>query len=542
MHTYSRFTTLTAAAIIGLGLMTAGCSDGGGGSTVYPFNPAPPAPSPTPSPEPSPEPSPTPSPEPSPTPSPIPSDKAVLKVQFALPQARAEVPDQVTSYAFHLNIAEEESELLEGIEKKADDGNPGVQTVTIEADPQVDNVLVEYLNADGKTIAASQFPVELTAGEETIADDFECLEASALIVKGSADYVYVDEDLTLTSSVIYGDESSEDAIELEISNDDMTYELVNPEDMAEDEEFYHCFEPKQGENGTFTAIDGGLDYARATYTEELQGDYMLAALYEDETVTDYKLLAYDIGPLNDYEKMLYVKTPLSDIFKLPNNPDVEERPEFLGMNATSLFVAASVTTTEGGISQFIPIQADWSSEGDYLQIAGSGQAAQLTLTGAGTDGTITATFGEDQQELSMTLDAIEGFSATIPAFVEVYGSGDDTETVITPCFECSIEPRHSKQFYPCGGYFYESEEEPQEGDDPGAIYKAYALYLPETPDVITWVKAPGGSPNITLEDNGLVSVASGTPDYEEAYIGFNVKDFEPDEQLSTRVYSYFPPR
>lgn len=537
MHTYSRFTTLTAAAIIGLGLMTAGCSDGGGGSTVYPFNPAPPAPSPTPSPEPSPEPSPTPSPEPSPTPSPIPSDKAVLKVQFVLPQARAEVPDQVTSYAFHLNIAEEESELLEGIEKKADDGNPGVQTVTLEADPQVDNVLVEYLNADGKTIAASQFPVELTAGEETTADDFECLEASALIVKGSADYVYVDEDITLASSVIYGDETSEDSITLEVSNDDMTYELTNPEDMEEGEEYPHNFEPKAGENGTFTATSLGTDFVLASYTEDIESVYLLNALEEGDTIEEYTILSYDIGPIERYGKMLYAKNLLPDIFSIPDNSqNYDMEPEFIGMNEAVFYVEA---ITSWGYS--IPIQADWSSEGDYLQITGNGQEGRVILSGAGTDGTITATFGEDQQELSITLDSIEGFSATIPAFVETYEDNGITITHITPCFEWSIEPRHSQQFYACAGYFYESEEEPQEGDEPGSEYKAYALYLPDNENAITWVKAPGGSDNISLED-GLVTVASGTPDYEEAYIGFNVSGYEPDEPISTRVYSYFPPR
>lgn len=47
MRNIYRFSTLTAIACLGLGLMTAGCSDDGGKTTYFPFNPAP-APTPTP--------------------------------------------------------------------------------------------------------------------------------------------------------------------------------------------------------------------------------------------------------------------------------------------------------------------------------------------------------------------------------------------------------------------------------------------------------------------------------------------------------------
>ena len=46
-YNFFKFSTLTVTAALGLGLMVSGCSDGGGKTTVYPFNPAP-VPTPTP--------------------------------------------------------------------------------------------------------------------------------------------------------------------------------------------------------------------------------------------------------------------------------------------------------------------------------------------------------------------------------------------------------------------------------------------------------------------------------------------------------------
>ncbi len=451
-------------------------------------------------------------------------------MQFAIPTAKAEVPDAVTAYNFRLNIGEEESQAEEGVEKKADDDNPGVQTVTIEADPEVDNVLVEYLNEDGKTIAISQFAVELAAGEETVADDFDCLEASALVVKGSADIIHVGDDLALTASVIYGDEFSEDAIEREVSNDDMTYELVVPED--EEPEFTHCFEPKQGENGTFTATEAGYDCIEASYTEELTGLFYPTVLDEGEEIEGYCLWVTYFGDAGDWFKMIHSDNPLPERF---NTGDILPFEMFetgiVGVNDTTIRLAGMVNG-----EPVIAMQAEWSGEGDYFQVSNAGQEGHIHLTGAGTDGTITATLGEgdDKQEFSATLTGIEAEAAIIlPVIKEEYDDDGFAYFEYREMMETTLEGGDTLQLYPGGAYLYKDEE------NEGQI-RPYGFFGTETDDTITWSMEEDSAETITIDANGLVSVENNAPEEDFGAAWFTVSDYQPDESYGCEITVFSP--
>ncbi|MCR5662560.1 MAG: hypothetical protein K6G50_10625 [bacterium] len=525
MQNIYRFSTLTAIACLGLGLMTAGCADGGGGTTYYPFSPAP-APSPTPEP----------TPEPSPSPSPEPSEKASLKLEFGLATAKAEVPLEVVAYNFLLNIGDTESQAEEGIEKKADDDNPGLQTVTIEGiDPAVDNVAVEYLDKDGKTIAISEFPVELAAGQETVADDFSCLEASALIIAGSADYVNIGEDISLTPSVIYGDEYSEDAIEREVSNDDVTYELKLPEQLPEDYQFEHCFEAKAGENGTFTSKERGNDFAKATYTENISGSYVLTAITQGAKLNDkYTLASSILVPIpRKHIVLLNPSEPLPDNFSELGVEMLFISSLFVqGINEADFYCVRTAETDEGDstVITYIPVQAQWCGSGDYFQVASRGQKGHISLAGVGTSGSISATVtdGEAVTDVTMPVAAVDAKTVTMPAKKIVLETGDEPLELYTGVEEAELEPGQELQLYPAGLYAY---TDPLEENDPDSVF---GPFIAKDDDNISWSMADGSADSITVE-NGLVKASATAQNDDQGNAGFTVKDFAPDMTSSTHI-------
>lgn len=494
-----RFTTLTAAAITGLSLLTSGCADNGG-TSPFAFSPAPSG------------------------------DKAILKVQFAIAASKAEVPAEAAAYTFHLNIGKKENKTLDNVAKKGDDDNPSVQTVTLEADPQVDNVLVEYLTEDGKTIAVSQFPVELAKDQTTVADDFGCLEASSLVIKGSADVIHIGDDLTLTASVIYGDEFSEDAIEREVSNDDMTYELTVPEDK--DAESTHCFEPKQGENGTFTATAAGNDYIQATYTDELTSWYYPTVLADDEEITSFCLWVQDFGSLEEHDnniRMLYADNPLPERFKMNVPPPDSHETGIIGVN-DAVINLVGMTSNETAVK----MQAEWSGEGDYLQVQGAGQEGRVHLTGAGTGGTITATYGEGdiKETISATLTGAKATaSAMLPVTRKEIDNGNGSHTVYVEAYMARLKPGDTLQLYPGGAYYYE--------DDPNGPVLSYGCYGTNTDDTITWSMEEGFDESITIDSTGLVTVAEDAQD-DFSIAKFTISDYEPDHSQGCEIFVNVP--
>ena len=367
---------------------------------------------------------------------------------------------------------------------------------------------VEYLNEDGKVVAMSEFPVELTAGQETVADDFETQEASRLVVKGSADYVLVGEDITLTASVVYGDEFSEDFIEREVSNDDMTYALYQDRNYGE-------FEPKQGENGTFTAGSAGYSYILASYTDNVQVMYAVSALEQEEKIAGYLFTdefwfrGWEPGDA-DFVPMLYTANPAPGFTKSSHIV-----PRFRGVLGTNEAIAILWGHTAN--DHFIPLTAEWSGEGDYLQVTGSGRAGLVRLSGAGTDGTITATVGagDNKQEISMPLMAMEASSHLVPLEL------DDASSLFS--------------------LFNHLEEYPAPGDTvqayPGVEYMAIiedryyydCYYIGKNDSAITW-SMDGSADTITIDETGLITVSANAQVGDEGEILFTVNGYEPDGQ------------
>ncbi|MCR5661156.1 MAG: hypothetical protein K6G50_03380 [bacterium] len=564
------FSVLTATAAVGLGLFLAGCADGGGGTTYYPFAPGP-APSPTPSPEPSP--TPEPSPEPSPTPSPEPGDKATLKVEFDIVTARAEVPLEVATYNFHLNIGEEESQAEEGIEKKADDDNPNLQTVTIEdVDPDVDNVLVEYLNDEGKVIAVSEFPVELAAGQETVADDFDCLEASRLVISGNdPGFAYVGEDMTFTASLIFGDETSEEAVELELGSDEVTFELATPEITPgykqEGFEILHCFDAKEGEAGVFTAREQGVDYMQATYSEDITAGFILTAvpvgaefdgygfvlgLGDTMAMTHCLYAEIQVWPDEQSEygyeyPILYAEQTFPDDFIGIMCPGGFE--SFVsGVNKAEYYlVGRYVKDDQSGLA--ILNASAWSGEGDFYSVQQFGQKGCVTVTGEGTGGKFTATY--DGQDFTSSFDVYAAEPVLVPAEkheIQVYmderlkGEAEVTcpsylahSTTIDAwggaikngSYDMYYEQGDTVQLYPAGAYKYTRE-------DDGDCY--CGLYVAENATGVTWAKEDGVD-TFTIDKNGVVS-DEGSNRGEAASFSYSLDGFDPADTFDFSVWIY----
>ncbi|MCR5661656.1 MAG: hypothetical protein K6G50_05965 [bacterium] len=287
---FYRFSTFTAAAALGLGLMVSGCADGGGGKTPFPFGPVNPTPSPTVSPDPSPTVSPEPSPEPTISPSPTPvSDKGTLKIGFSILDTRADVSVNVSSYNFYLMIGEEESQTEEGVEKKADETTPGQQTVTFEeVDTNVDHVVIEYLDADGKIVGMNDEAVEIKAGEETELEDFEMKAASDLSMVGSADFIKIDEEVTYTCSVIFGEE--EDELQREVPNEDVTFEIA---ESAPYSGSATVVEAKEGEAGTFVGTGEGWVLITAEYLEGIDAEAEIIVSENDLEIKELMICGWE---------------------------------------------------------------------------------------------------------------------------------------------------------------------------------------------------------------------------------------------------------
>ena len=503
----------------------------------------------------------------------MPGDTATLKVEFDIITARAEVPLDVTAYNFHLIIGDEESQVEEGIEKKADDDNPNLQTVTIEeVDPSVDNVLVEYLNDEGKVIAVSTFPVELTAGQETVADDFDTLEASRLVISGNdPGFAYVGEDMTFTASLIFGDETSEEAVELELGSDEVTFELATPEITPgykqEGFEILHCFDAKEGEAGVFTAREQGVDYMQATYSEDITAGFILTAvpvgaefdgygfvLGMGDTMAMDQCLRADIQVWPDGQSeygneypILYAEQTLPDDFIGIMCPG--GFASFVsGVNKAEYYlVGRYVKDDQSGLA--ILNASAWSGEGDFYSVQQFGQKGCVTVTGEGTGGKFTATY--DGNDITSSFDVYAAEPVLVPAEkheIEVYMDerlkGDAEVTcpsylghttsidtwagaIENDSYDMYYEQGNSVQLYPAGAYKY------IRGDD-GDYY--CGLYVAENATGVTWTKEDGADA-FTIDESGLVS--DGGADYgATAHFTYTLDGFEPADTLDFTVWIY----
>lgn len=538
------FTAFTATAAVGLGLFLAGCADGGGGTVNYPYNPAP---------------APTPSPEPSPTPSPEPGEKATLKMEFDIATARAEVPAEVTAYNFRLNIGEEESQAEEGVEKKADDDNPSLQTVTIEnVDPAVDNVRVEYLNDNGKVIAMSEFAVELAAGQETEANDFECLEASSLVISSDPGFAYVGEDIELTASVIYGDAASDDFIMLELANDEVTWELTAPEiapgyDVGDP--FPHCFKAKDGEAGVFTAIeqDTVTDYAKATYADGIAGGFLLSAVPAGAEFEYFGFMPFVISDLWSYElaygnwvispdseeetfksmRLGYAEKTLPESFAGPMSSELFELMVLggaHGINSNVFYFAGSYSYTdkEGNPAKAAAFlnASEWSGEGDFYSVQGFGQRGTVTVTGMGTGGTVSAMY--DGKEVSVPLETLEAEPVILPA-----AKSESDEIFEYPCSAYPLYDAYPSEYDEDGLY---TDATGTVQLCPAASYKyeydgnvvLYGMYVDEDADA-AWEKTSGND-KFSIDENGLVTI-NGASVGDKATFMYSLDGYEPAETL-----------
>lgn len=437
---FYRFSTLTAVGALGLGLMVAGCADGGGGTTSYPFGPVNPSPSPTVSPEPTPTPSPEPTVSPSPTPV---SEKGTLKIGFDIIEARAEVPVNVASYNFYLMTGEEESQAVKGIEKKADESTPGVQTVTIEeVDTAVDHVVIEYLDADGKLVALNDEPVEIKAGEETELEDFTLNPASDMSMAGTCDYMKVDEEVSYKCTVMFGE--AEDDLEREVDNEFVTYEIAaNYPDGGGD---VQVVEPKEGENGTFVGKNNGTAIIAAKYLDGIDAEAEIAvtdAEISELMITGYEqwepekdlFLLYCEGAPEGFDinaQNLRNALPLIPKVSMQRNFRAEEdgNPDM----PPSGFHPSAVVGVNTGKFRLVGRMSDdnWvtltpesaEAEGDSLFVATNGQEIDVTVEAAGVQGKVTLSYtGREEGAETLTTEAnVSSIEAT--GTVNFYGFYD----------------------------------------------------------------------------------------------------------------------
>ena len=435
-HNFYRFSTLTTIAALGLGLMVAGCSDDGGKTTLYPFGPV----NPTPSPTVSPEPTPTPSPEPTVSPSPTPvSEKGTLKIGFDILEARAEVPVNVASYNFYLMTGEEESQVVEGVEKKADEGTPGVQTVTLEeVDTDVDHVVIEYLDADGKLVALNDEPVEIKAGEETELEDFVLNPASAMSMTGTYDYMKAGEEVTYNCTVIFGE--SEDNLEREIDNGSVTYEIAVNSPDGQDEQ---VVEAKEGENGTFVGKNNGTAVIAAKYLDGIDAEAEIAVT--DASVSELMIMGYEQwDPEKDLFLLYCEDAPEGfDVCTqglmngIPINPRVSAQRNFRAEEdgnpdmPPSGFHPSAVVGVNTGKFRLVGRMSDdnWvtltpesaEAEGDSLFVATKGQEIDVAVEAAGVQGKVTLSYtGREEGAETLTTEAnVSSIEAT--GTVNFYG-------------------------------------------------------------------------------------------------------------------------
>lgn len=528
-RSFYRFSTLTAVAALGLGLMVSGCADSGY-KTPFPFG------SVTPSPSPSPEPSPSPSPSPSPV-----SDKGTLRIEFSLLDAKAEVPAIVSSYNFYLMAGEEEKFSLLDVEKKADEGAAGEQTVTIEdVDTEVDNVVIEYLNADGKVAGLSMVPAEIIAGEVTVLNDFDCLMASSMELAGSRDYIAPGEDISFTGTVVYGEDADE-AIEREISNDDIDYSV--------DEE--SVLEPKEGESGTFTGKSIGEATVTAVYFEgieasslvyvtdaELQG-IAIAESESGEPAEDiYFLYSEGMLPENFTEPMMQYKASHAPAARLEEDGTAEGDIEFTGVNSAKFFLIGKMSDESE-----IRLTADeWNVEGDFLSVDGEGKEITLAVSAAGTDGKLSASYAAkgssdvtEAEGESMTAEAsvtAVGAAARLAIFwngMDVSSCGDEIELPIG----YSIG---EWQMVPCGFYEYTAPG-PEPVPDPRVEnydqeMDIYGPFAPKSYDEVEW--SISGAPDyITISKSGVLKIGEQAQVGDKGTITYNVEGCTLDMPTST---------
>ncbi len=526
---FYRLSSLTAVAALGLGLMVSGCGKSGS-ITPYPFGPVPPGPSP----------SPEPSPSPSPSPSPV-SDKGTLKIEFSLLDAKAEVPAIISSYNFYLMAGEEENTSLLDVEKKADEGAAGEQTVTIEdVDTEVDSVVIEYLNADGKVAGLSMVPAEIIGGEETVLSDFDCLMASSLELAGSKDYIAPGEEISFAGTVIYGDEADE-TIERDVSNDDIDYSV-------DDES---VLEPKEGENGTFSGKSVGEATVTAVYMEGIEAD---ALVYVTDAELEQVVIAEsESGDAADNIYFLYSEDVLPDNFTEPvemnlqyrvNSPvarpeedgDADEGEiEITGVNSAK-FCLVGIMSDDSEI----PLTADeWSVEGDFLSYDGEGKEITLTASAAGTDGKLSASYSVESSDgaagEAMTAEASVtalGASARLAIFwdgVDVSSCGDEIELPI----EYSIG---EWQMVPCGYYEYTAPN-PDPVPDPrvenyNQEMDIYGPLAPKSYDEVEW--SISGAPDyITISKSGVLKIGGQAQVGDKGTITYNIEGCSLEMPTST---------
>ncbi|MCR5661657.1 MAG: hypothetical protein K6G50_05970 [bacterium] len=552
-HNFYRFSTFSVIAAMGLGLMVAGCSDDGGKTTYYPFSPV----NPTPSPTVSPEPSPTPSPEPTVSPSPV-AEKATLKVEFNLLEAKTDVPAEISSYNFYLYEGETENTSLLDVAKEADPDTPGQQTVIMEElDPEIDSVVIEYLNAEGKVAGLTEVPVELTAGQETVLDDFECLMASVMYIVGSEDYIAVGGEVSFTGTVIYG-EDEEDAVEREIDNEDIEYTAEN-EQAPNSEAGEAVLEPKEGENGTFAGKANGKAFVKAVYVEGMEAIASVAVT--DAEVTGVAIADYmPLVPEADLY-MLYAEKALPDSFTERTDgvelPDVQGRISAIrnyrdgdadmpappsGYHPSAIVGANSGKVCLVGImsdDSLIRLTADeWTTEGDFLSCKARGQQAILTVDSAGEGGKLSASYGgknsegtgNEAEDEPMTAEAnVTALEAT--ARLAIYWNGWNVSSEEETIPLNRQQTIGDWQMIACGLYEFTAPE-PEPVPDPrvenyNGDTEMYGLFAPKSNDEVEWLLT-SNSEYVTMNSMGLLTVDEQVQVGAEATITYNIEGCDID--------------
>ena len=456
------------------------------------------------------------------------------------------MPAAISSYNFYLYEGETENTSLLDVAKEADPDTPGQQTVIMEElDPEIDSVVIEYLNADGKVAGLTEVPVELTAGQETVLDDFECFTASEMFIIGSADYIAPGEEVSFVSTVVYGDDEDE-AIEREIANEDIEYSAENEVDpnlrVRTEEEGGAVLEPKEGENGVFTGKTNGKAIVRAVYFDGMEAEASVA-------VTDAELTGVviaDYVPLVPESELylLYAENALPDSFtertdgvelpgvqgKVRNEEEGDAEAPPSGYHPSAIIGANKGKICLVGIMSddtMIRLTADeWASEGDFLSYEARGQQVVLTASSAGEGGKISASYagkssddpteaGEEAMTAEVTVTALEA-----AASLAIYWNGWDAsgeEGVLT----LNREPTIGEwQMIACGYYEFKVPENNEQ-------MERYGLFAPKSNDEVDW-SLTSTSEYVTINGMGLLAVGEQIQVGDEATITYNVEGCDLD--------------
>lgn len=376
-----KFSTLSAVAALGLGLMVSGCGDSGS-ITPYPFNPAPVA--------------------------------GTLKFDFnLLGLKKADVPLTVKTFNFTLMAGEEIS--LEDYQVEKDESLIGSnQTVEItDVDEDVDSAIVTYLDENGKVLAADILAVEVGSEEA-----YEPAHNAATAIE------FIPEEVTVAAGeeaefvallVCAGDEGGDEGGDEVAPEDEGTVSV----EIALDE-----LENWASEDETIATADGGAVIGVAEGETNVTAEYtnadgtLSAALAVfvtgDTPVSDYKIVdAGELG-LEDGGDVMFL-----DAANELSEDWATEAANTYYVNEVTLKVEAAADEggDEGGDTE--DITWTWSTEAEYMTVDENGK---VTITGAGEGGKIVATNSEDEtQTVEFGINAVE----VAPALVLRNADGEE---------------------------------------------------------------------------------------------------------------------